>query len=254
MPQRVMRGAPTPSGIRRELIFLDIVIGENEEGHSFTLSGEGNIHRQLLALHWLKRAPAIAGWTFYAARQPDPIKGRVIEIDELRFDPKEIWVTPFVDGQDENVDVTLWHPAWGKVDRSIQQQVTFLFLDEALGEYGTDWWIGEINFGNDKLADAFPLEELAAFVESTAQNRAWKKSPPGEIWTLYKTKESSGDFPRADVLTQNTCVPKLFIEFMNAAGDYADPLVGSGADYVYVSIDGSFFPKGQEVRHPRSSE
>jgi hypothetical protein len=38
--------------------------GENGQGHSFTLSGEGNLHRQLLAIYWLEQAPKIDGWTF----------------------------------------------------------------------------------------------------------------------------------------------------------------------------------------------
>lgn len=221
--------------------------GANGNGHSLTVTGEGNMHRQLLALHWLSRAPVIDGWTFYAARQPGPIKGHAIEIDGLRFDPKEIWVTAAIDTEDENIDITVWHPAWERIEQRQRSTVTFLFLDEALGEYGTDWWIGRVEFGRDKLASAFPLDELAAYVERTAAEHGWKKHVPGSVWTLYETKDSSGDFPRADIVTQNTCVPKLFNDFMEAAGEYDDPLKGAGADYVYVSIDKSFFPKGGEV-------
>lgn len=221
--------------------------GAEGKGHSLTLTGEGIIHRQLLTLHWLARAPAIDGWTFYAARQPGPIKGHVMEIFGLKFDPKEIWVTPTIDPEHKNIDITVWHPAWEQLEPGRQSTVTFLFLDEALGEYGTDWWIGHIEYGKDKLAGSFPLDELADYVEKTAVERGWKKEVPGNIWTLYRTEETSGNFPRADVVTQNTCVPKLFIEYMNAEGEYDDPLDGTGADYVYVSIDASFFPKGQEV-------
>jgi hypothetical protein len=221
--------------------------GENGRGHSFTLTGEGIIHRQLLTLHWLSRAPVIDNWTFYAARQPGPIKGHVIEMDGLRFDPKEIWVTPAIAAEDENIDITVWHPAWETIDRGRQSTVTFLFLDEALGEYGTDWWIGQVEFGDGKLAGAIPVEELAEYVGATSKARGWKKHSPGELWTLFETQKSSDNFPRADIITQNTCVPKLFTNFMNAAGDYEDPLTGTGADYVYVSVDSSFFPKGQEV-------
>lgn len=221
--------------------------GANGKGHSLTLSGEGIIHRQLLALHWLSRAPKIEGWTFYAARQPGPIRGHVIEIDGLKFDPKEIWVTPAVDQEHESIGITVWHPAFEGIEPKLKNTVTFLFLDEALGEYGTDWWIGRVEFGKDRLADAFPLEELGSYVERTAAEHGWKKHVPGNVWTLYTTKESSGDFPRADIVTQNTCVPKLFTEFMSAAGEYDDPLKGTGADYIYISIDKSFFPKGEEV-------
>ncbi len=222
--------------------------GADGKGHSFTLSGEGIIHRQLLALQWLSRAPAIENWTFYASSQPGSIKGHAIKMDGLSFASNEIWVTPEIDADDENIDIAVWHPAWERIERRQQSAITFLFLDEALGEYGTDWWIGNIDFRQDKLAGAFPLEELAGFVQQTAFKRGWKKHAPGELWTLYKTKESSGAFSRADILTQDTCVPKLFLEYMDVAGEYEDPLVGTGADYVYVSIDSSFFPKGEEVR------
>ena len=86
--------------------------GADGRGHSFTLTGEGNIHRQLLALQWLATAPTIEGWTFYAARQPGRIHGHVIEMCGLRFDPKEIWVTPSIDEQAEKIDLMIWHFSW----------------------------------------------------------------------------------------------------------------------------------------------
>jgi hypothetical protein len=221
--------------------------GANGHGHSFTLTGDGNIHRQLLALHWLSRAPAVPGWTFYAARQPGTIKGHVIEMAGISFDPKEIWVTPVIDEQEEKLDVTVWHPAWEQIEERQQHTVTFLFLDEALGEYGTDWWIGKIKFGKDKLNGSFPLEELAEYMATTAREKGWKKHLPGEHWTLYQTEPRAGDFPRADIVTQMTCVPRLFTDFMNATGTLEDPLSGTGADYIYVSIASEFFPKGEET-------
>ena len=221
--------------------------GVGGKGHSFTLTGEGNIHRQLLTLKWLAGAPTIEGWTFYAARQPDRIEGHVMKMFEMSFDPKEIWVTPFIDEQDENIDLTVWHPAWEKMEERQKGTVAFLFLDEALGEYGTEWWIGQIKYGKDRLSESFPLAELADYVRATARERGWSKFPPGDCYTLYQTKKSTGDFPRADIITQNTAVPRLFIDFMNAESEMENPLVGTGADYVYVSIASDFFPKGAEV-------
>lgn len=221
--------------------------GADGKGHSFTLTGEGDIHRQLLALHWLAHAPSIAGWTFYASRQPDEIKGRVIEMHGLRFDPKEIWVTPTVDEEEEKIDLTLWHPAWEQLEDRQKYSITFIFLDEALGEYGTGWWIGEIALGKDRLSESFPLEELAGYVTGTSQKLGWKKLPPGECWTLYTIKEVERDFPRADIFSLTTAVPKLFKQYMNANGELEDPLAGTGADYVYVSIPKDFFPNGGEV-------
>ena len=221
--------------------------GANGSGHSFTLTGEGDIHRQLLALHWLSQAPVIEGWTFHAARQPGEIKGHVIEMHDLRFDPKEIWVTPTIDEEEENIDLTIWHPAWERLEDRQKYSITFIFLDEALGEYGTGWWIGEINFGKDRLSESFPLEELAAYATDTSKKHEWKKFPPGECWTIYKVDGEEEDFPRADIFSLTAAVPKLFTEYMDTNGELEDPLRGTGSDYVYVSISKDFFPKGEEV-------
>ena len=49
------------------------VFGPGEKGgHSFTVSGEGNLAKQFLAEYWHSRAPDIPTWTFYASRQPSP--------------------------------------------------------------------------------------------------------------------------------------------------------------------------------------
>lgn len=221
--------------------------GENEQGHSFTLSGEGVEHKQLLALHWLQRAPAIPGWTFYASRQSGPIKGRIIEIYGLKMDPKEIWVTPEINAEHECINLTMWHPLWESLSDSQRWTIVFLFLDECLGEYGTQWWIGTLDFGQDKLAHSFPLEELEGFVSETVARNEWKKYPPGESFTLYKVEPEEGAFPRSDLFSLSTSAPHLFRDYMESNGAFDDPLDGSGAHYVYVSIDGSYFPKGAEV-------
>lgn len=69
--------------------------GEND-GHSFTLSGEGDLHRQLLTQYWVSRAPTLTGWTFYPARQPGRIDGIRMEIEGQSFDPMEFWLTPTI--------------------------------------------------------------------------------------------------------------------------------------------------------------
>ncbi|MBK8475307.1 MAG: hypothetical protein IPL39_03100 [Opitutaceae bacterium] len=222
--------------------------GENDVGHSLTLSGEGVIHRQLLALQWLALAPKIPGWTFYAARQPGPITGHVIEMAGTRFDPKEIWVTPRIDTDAEKLDLTIWHPAWATISEKQRGIITFLFLDESLGEYGTERWIGEISHGKEHLAQSFPLEELASHVDATAKANTWRLIAPGECYTLFSCKEPRpGVFPRSDVLTQSTANPKLFREYMKAEGELSDPLPGTGADYLYVSIPHEYFPAGKET-------
>ena len=84
--------------------------GADDDSHSFTLTAEGDGHRQLLAMYWLGHAPAIPGWTFYAARQPCANGSTRMEFSGRNFNPIEFWVTPSVDRGREKIDLTVWHP------------------------------------------------------------------------------------------------------------------------------------------------
>jgi len=221
--------------------------GANNQGHSLTITGEGIEHRQLLARYWLSQAPEIPGWTFYASRQAGPIKGHVIEIQDLRIDPKEIWVTPSPDHERQKIDLTVWHHAWEHISEKTRWTIVFLFLDEALGEYGTQMWIGELTFGKDRLANSFPLEELAGHVTDTVSNAEWKRGLPGDEWTVFRIKPCEGRHPRWDLISLSTSTPQLFQACMDEKETMPDLLAGAGADYVYVSIERAFFPQGAEV-------
>lgn len=223
------------------------VYGPGEDGgHSFTLSGEGMESLQLLALHWLSLAPRIEGWTFHASRQAGNPDGH-IEIGETTFEAKGMWVTPVVDDEDERVDLTIWHPEWPNIEDRQRWTVVFLFLDEALGEYGTKWWIGQIRFGDDQLAESFPLSELPEYVAEISAAKSWKKYPPGEANFLYRLNPPERPFPRGDLMTLSTAAPHLFFDYQEAEGQLDDPLGGSGADYVYIRIPNEFLESGKEV-------
>lgn len=222
--------------------------GANGIGHSFTLSGEADPHRQLLAAYWLSQAPSMPGWTFHASRQPSEIQdGSRFEIDGTNFDPLEFWLTPFVDTGKEMIDLTVWHPKFPELPDKARWTVLFLQLDEALGEIGTQNWIGEIEINDQKLADAIPLKELAAFVEKTKMEHDWKKGDLGDSWTLYELKAMDYSFPRSDIVIGTTCVMKLIDEYLEVEGDLEDPLKQTGADYVYVAFDAGILPRGQET-------
>lgn len=221
--------------------------GANGRDHSFTLSGEGNLHRQLLAIYWLAHAPSVPGWTFYAARQPGSIKGQRMEIGGRKFDPIEFWITPFVNRDEEKLDITVWHPLFDKMPERDRWTVLFLFLDEVLGEYGTQQWIGEIKHDPMRLADSMPLEELNGFLKRVQVEHGWKKLIPGESATGYRCNEQHNRFLRGDIVTGTTVHPLLINEYLKAEGELEDPLKGTGADYVFVAFDAKILPVGNEV-------
>jgi hypothetical protein len=178
--------------------------GANGNGHSFTLFGEGVLHRQLLAKFWHSQAPGLPGWTFYAARQPGSINGQRIEIGGQSFDPIAFWQTPSVNHEREKIDVIVWHPLFSSMVERDRWTVVFLFLDEVLGEFGTKQWIGEIKLGDQQFTNAIPLEELPLFLNKLEAETGWKKYLPGELGVVYKLEGRNHSFLRSDIIVGRT--------------------------------------------------
>jgi hypothetical protein len=221
--------------------------GAAGKGHSFTLTAEANRHRQFLTQYWQGRAPKLPGWTFYPARQPGELGSIVLDGSQLRFDPIEIWLTPFLDDQDEEIDLTVWHPLFARMTEKQRWMVVFLFLDEALGEYGTQERIGELKLNNERLAQAIPLAELAGFVAQTENAKGWKRYIPGECGSTYRINDDESSYPRSDVFVGSSTNISLIREFIKANGQLPDPLAGTGADFIYVAFPATHLPKGEEV-------
>ncbi|PAW77861.1 MAG: hypothetical protein B9S32_09685 [Verrucomicrobia bacterium Tous-C9LFEB] len=221
--------------------------GETDKSHSLTLSGEGNLHRQLVAIYWASQAPKITSWTFYPSRQPGTIEGCCINIGDRKFDPKEFWITPSINSENEVVDLIVWHPLLAIVPERDRYTVLFLFLDEILGEYGTQHWIGKIAFDGKQLADSIPISELLRFIEKVKTEKGWQKYPPGESWTGYSFERQHDDFLRGDIIAGSTSNIVLINEYLDAQGELENPLAGTGADYVFVAFDATILPKGSEV-------
>lgn len=222
--------------------------GAEGKGHSLTVSGEANPHLQLLAAYWQKQAPKLPGWTFYGSRQPSQnLDAARLKVDEYDFDGKAFWLTPVVDPERQRVNLTAWHPLFPKLDERTRWTVLFLMLDEALGEIGTQNWIGHIEMNDQHLAGALPLTELRAFIERVQAEHQWKKGGPGELVSLYRLKEEHPGDLRGDIFVGSTVVMPLIGEFSEANGEMKNPLAGTGADYVYIAFDIGVLPKGNEA-------
>ena len=89
----------------------------DKEGHAFILSPEGARERQFLAEYWLSRAPDLPHWEFHPAKQPDPgSMDHTIRVGEDAFRFAELWVSTRVDREREKLDLTAWHPHFGKME------------------------------------------------------------------------------------------------------------------------------------------
>jgi hypothetical protein len=222
--------------------------GANGQGHSFTVSAEGNPHFQLLAAYWQKQAPKLPGWTFYGARQPSQnLDTARLQVGEHDFDGKAFWLTPQINTDERRVNLTAWHPLFPKLDDRARWTVLFLMLDEALGEIGTQNWIGHIEMNDQHLAGAMPLTELRPFIARVQAEHHWKKGGPGELVSLYRLKEEHPADLRGDIFVGSTAITPLISAFSDADGQLKDPLAGTGADYVYIAFDIAVLPKGDEA-------
>jgi hypothetical protein len=221
--------------------------GPNGQGHSFTLSGEGNPHKQLLAAFWRAQAPTLAGWTFHAARQAaESIGNWKIQLGEVEFDAQEFWLAPRVDEEEENIAITVWHPLHSKVEERVELMALLLFLDEVLGEIGSQNWIGHIELGDHRLADSIPLAELPAFVAKVASETGWKRGGPGEMFSLYERKNPERGSLRQDIFIGVNRQMALIAECEDGMLD-PDPLEGFGADYMFMAFDIRILPEKNEA-------
>ena len=220
--------------------------GKRQGEHSFTLSPEGNLAKQFLSDFWLSLAPSLPGWIFYGSRQPSQGTS-TIQIGDDSFEAKALWVIPNPNEQKRCLDLTLWHPKFAKLAEQARYQLTFLWLDEVLGEHGTANWVGTMGFSDQSFKDAIPITELPQLLETTKTQFGWKKEPPGKAFTLYKYQPSpSRRFLRDDVITGITRFPDSLGLFINTQGKMKDPVADLGADLIFATFPANILPKGQE--------
>lgn len=228
------------------------VFGPGEGGgHSFTVTGEGQVAKQLLAEYWQQCAPELPNWTFYASRQPcDPSRLTDIAIrvgEEEQVDVEGMLVKTDIDEERKAIDIIAWHPTLDAVPEEHHAQILFLLLDEVLGEFGTQMWLGEIKiqpFEPDKLTR--PLLELPTFIQQLKEYHGWNPLPPLQSYTLYELPKTL-DSRRGDTVVGTTGIANIVFDFLENDGVLPeDPYEGLGAELVYLAIDGSVFPDNEQ--------
>ena len=148
--------------------------------------------------------------------------------------------------ENEKIDLIVWHPLFAKMEEQNRWAVLFLFLDEVLGEFGTQQWVGEIKLNDQGLTEAMPLQELQPFVKALETETGWKKYPPGEIWTGYRFEKTQYDFLRGDIFIGTTSHIAIVNDYVRSKGELPDPLENTGADFVFISFPAAFLPEGNQ--------
>jgi hypothetical protein len=242
--------AEVAAAIEELLPTLAWSIDPSPTGLVFTLSGEGNSYRQFITCEWLRRAPQIPGWTFSAARQP-AVRIRDIKLQysagEDVFRPREFWVSPHTDVEQRRIHLTAWHPQAERLSAKIRSMGLMLMLDEVLGEFGTEGYIGSITFSDKELKQALPITELREHCAAVAAQEKWSLTAPTERYIPYhlSSEEPREQAIRADILHGQSRCTRLVKEWMQHKGPIPHPLPSLGIDMVCVMIPAAHFPEEQ---------
>ena len=211
--------------------------GENENDLSFTVSGEGNKACQLLSQFWLENAVNVTGWNFHASRQPssrESLDGMSISVGEQEVDMNTLLIGTSIDEENEQVDIKAWHPVFEHIEENDRFQILFLLLDEALGEFGTQKRIGEIQFA--PADNGIKLISLPEFLDSLWAEKKWNTLSPLETYSGYQS-EPTDQFLRSDTISGFTCLPEVVFEYLNNDGFIdSNPVNGTGAELLFIEL------------------
>ena len=225
--------------------------GADGVGHSLTLSPEGDAYAALVITHIIKNAPTLDGWTFYDSRQASPtFDGMSMDIAGENVSAKQIWITPSIDEEREKIDVTCWAPVFVQLDEGARGQITFLWLDETLGEFQVGSRLGAIDIEPSNLENAIPLSELPEFVHETELACQWERRTPGEYYTGYNLQERADyepEFLRSDIFTGTSLLYEIACDYAREQGSLDHPLPKLGVDFVFVALPWELFDQEKQV-------
>lgn len=159
--------------------------------HVLVVSPEGDPEVRSVARRWLRAAPKPdTTWEYADARQRGSCDG------SLQIGPHTVGFSDLVVGarrQGSCLDVAVHHPSFADLPENVRLQVTMLALDEALGENDVETWLGSITPSEVAPLDAFPLAQLAPFVDGMAAEHLDESGNP--TWVLMQ-----GEGPQGRVL------------------------------------------------------
>ena len=117
-------------------------------------------------------------WEYHPARIA--VEPASVLVGDFSIDPAEVTVVVEPDSSTEELDLTVGHPDFGRMDESLQLLVVFRLLDDLLGEDGAEFWIGSVDVVPHRLPWGMPFFDLVQQVEdlaSSATGRKWEMIP-----------------------------------------------------------------------------
>ena len=149
--------------------------------HALALSGEGDPALRVLAERWRAQGPGDGPvFEFHATRQPVPperLPDMNIRMGGLNVSFADFRLVLDEDDKRTLIHIGLYHPVLADADHDQATQLSFIVLDQVLGEDGVERWLGSVDILSEPPAQAIDLVELsrqvAAFAESSQRSDVW---------------------------------------------------------------------------------
>ena len=154
----------------------DLVPGRSAV-HALCLSPAADPGLRSLTERWYRDSPPVDPvWEYHPARIA--VEPTLVTVGGIGIHPLDVTVVVQPDPVTEELDVTVGHPDFGRMDEALQLLVAFRLLDDLLGEDGAEFWVGSVDVVPHLLPWGVPFLDLAAEVDR------WADAATGHRWEM----------------------------------------------------------------------
>ena len=154
----------------------ELVPGRSAD-HALCLSPAADPGLRSLTERWYRDSPfPDRDWEYHPARIA--VEPALVRVGEIGIHPFDVTVVVEPDPVAEELDLTVGHPDFGRMDEALQLQVVFRLLDDLLGEDGAEFWVGSVDVVPHPLPWGVPFLDLAGEVAR------WAKAASGQQWKM----------------------------------------------------------------------
>ena len=159
----------------------DLVPGRSAV-HALCLSPAADPGLRSLTERWHRESPAADRvWEYHPARIA--VEPTLVTVGGIGIHPMDATVVVEPDPTTEELDITVGHPDFGRMDEALQLLVVFRLLDDLLGEDGSEFWVGSVDVVPHLLPWGVPFLDLAAEVDR------WADAATGHRWEMMPKED-----------------------------------------------------------------
>ncbi len=228
---------------RQSRIELAFQMGFNGQKFEFFFSPEGDKNIQFLTRCLIDISPQLPHWLFFPSKPGVSIEGlksTAIAIDKhTQITPANTFILPILNEEQQKFDIAVYSECFTNLPEKDKFQLTFLILDEVLGEYGTEMFIGKIDFSSGRQPGDIDLITFRQRVDGYKVEIGFSEdTTPDQLRGVYsvKVQNTTSETLRSDVYVINTTHIDLFNHFKKP-----NLLQKFGAHYVFITMGMQLF-------------